>query len=60
MEESEIEEFLAQAARRYYRMGLVMGLITGILFGLGIGFMIGYHLGSDSVIVVPLDQGIKT
>jgi F0F1-type ATP synthase assembly protein I len=60
MDKEQIEEFFQQSTRRYYRMGMVMGLITGILFGLGIGFMIGYHLGSGNVIVIPLDQGIKT
>ena len=53
----KVEEPSRQATNRYYRMGMVMGLVVGILFGLGIGFMIGYHLGSDHVIVIPLEEG---
>ena len=36
-----------------------LGVALGVLVGLGLGIATGYELGSDTVLVVPLEQGLE-
>ncbi len=51
-----IEKHLKAGTARAYWIGAALGLLFGIIAGLAIG----YSLGSDHVLVIPLDQGIET
>ena len=51
-----IEKHLRKATNQAYWVGTALGLVFGIILGLAIG----YNLGSDDVIVIPLQQGQET
>jgi hypothetical protein len=53
MDTERIEQIIKKETGRYYWLGAIAGMIMGVIFGIGIG----YKLGSDHVIVVPLEQG---
>jgi len=47
---------LRKETDRAYWFGVVLCVMAGLLTGMALG----YKLGADTVIVVPLEQGIKT
>lgn len=51
-----IEKIMKDAGRRYYWVGVAVGLLAGAI----LGGLIGYSLGSDQVVVIPLERGIDT
>jgi uncharacterized membrane protein YgaE (UPF0421/DUF939 family) len=56
MKQEIIEKHLKQATNRAYWVGAALGLV----FGLILGAIIGYDLGSDDIVVFPLEQGVET
>lgn len=49
---------LAKALKRTSRESFWLGVVFGAALALGLGIAIGYDMGSDTVIVVPLEPGV--
>jgi hypothetical protein len=61
-QEARIErqaEYLARELKKTSRGAYWLGIAIGLLFGLALGVLIGYQLGSDTVLIVPLESGVE-
>lgn len=52
-------EFLTNAMKWASQQAFWLGLFTGLVFGIALGYIIGAGLGSDTVLVLPLGQGVE-
>lgn len=52
-------EFLKRELKKTSDRAYWVGIALGVLMGLALGIAIGYQLGSDTVLVIPLEQGVE-
>ena len=61
-QEARIERqaaYLAGELKKASRGAYWLSIALGVLLGLALGVIIGYQMGTDTVLIVPLDSGVK-